>query len=204
MHLHEFALREMIEKHGCHTVILYGSRARGDWTEESDLDIVGIRKTGEKYRDARVFEGVFLDAFVYSEAEVIGHESEHLSLRGGKILVENEGMGSSLLNALDEIFSRGPKPLPLDEIQVRRVWIEKMLARISRGDIEGNFRRVWLQFDLLENYFAFRKLWYLGPKESFRWLSKNDPETLSAYEAVLRPNSTLAELTRLAELVLGH
>src|SRR5258707_8653048 len=32
--------------HGCHAVILYGSRARGDFQPTSDWDVVGIRETG--------------------------------------------------------------------------------------------------------------------------------------------------------------
>lgn len=43
---------ELIKKHRCHTVILYGSRARGDFTEQSDYDLMGVKKTGKKYRVA--------------------------------------------------------------------------------------------------------------------------------------------------------
>ena len=39
-------IRELIGNHGCHTVILYGSMARGDATECSDVDVLGIRETG--------------------------------------------------------------------------------------------------------------------------------------------------------------
>jgi predicted nucleotidyltransferase len=39
--------------YGCHTVILYGSRARGDATAESDYDVLGVRDSGEAIRDAR-------------------------------------------------------------------------------------------------------------------------------------------------------
>jgi hypothetical protein len=77
-----------------------------------------------------------------------------------------------------------------------------MLARIAKGDVEGNFRRAWLQHDLLENYFELRKLWYLGPKESLRWLAKHDPKTYALYERALAPNSKLADLENLADEVL--
>jgi predicted nucleotidyltransferase len=32
--------------HGCHAVILYGSRARGDFQSTSDWDVAGIREVG--------------------------------------------------------------------------------------------------------------------------------------------------------------
>ena len=35
---------DLKEKHHCHTVILYGSRARGDYTDTSDYDIAGFCK----------------------------------------------------------------------------------------------------------------------------------------------------------------
>ena len=38
------ALRVLADEYGCHTVILYGSRARGDATESSDLDITGCEE----------------------------------------------------------------------------------------------------------------------------------------------------------------
>lgn len=35
------------EGHGCHTVILYGSRARGDFNDSSDWDVIGFREVGQ-------------------------------------------------------------------------------------------------------------------------------------------------------------
>ena len=49
----EAITQELCDQHGCHTVILYGSRARGDATEASDYDILGIRDSGVSFRDAR-------------------------------------------------------------------------------------------------------------------------------------------------------
>jgi hypothetical protein len=51
--------------HGVHTLILYGSHARGDATPESDIDVAGFADVATTLRDARLWNGVFLDAFVY-------------------------------------------------------------------------------------------------------------------------------------------
>ena len=50
---------ELRATHGCHTFILYGSRARGDFTPSSDYDILGIRPSGVRccWRDPRPFQG---------------------------------------------------------------------------------------------------------------------------------------------------
>ena len=46
----EHALAEIIQTltidHSCHAVILYGSRARGDFQPTSDWDVAGIREAG--------------------------------------------------------------------------------------------------------------------------------------------------------------
>ena len=51
----------------CHTIILYGSRARGDFQPTSDYDIAGITSFGDKKWIARFDEThqVFLDIFIF-------------------------------------------------------------------------------------------------------------------------------------------
>ena len=63
-------VRTLTADHGCHAVILYGSRARGDFQPASDWDVAGIREAGATAprRVARAFGGAWLDAFVYGEA----------------------------------------------------------------------------------------------------------------------------------------
>ena len=198
----ELSLNDLVKKHGCHTVILYGSRSRGNWTDESDYDIMGFRDQGHKFRDARLIEGKYLDAFVYPVQDVTGHEEDFLRIRQGTVMLEKDGFGTALLLKLDQLFAAGPKQLPDDELQTIRVWIGKMLARIAKGDLEGNYRRAWLQYDLIESYFALRKKWYLGPKEGFRWLAENDSDALVLFDRALKPNSELVDLKHLAEKVL--
>ncbi len=198
----ESAFRRLVEVHRCHTVILYGSRSRGDFTDESDYDLVGFRDEGERFSDSYVLEGRFVDAWIYPTREVPGRELEFLRLRKGTILREKEGIGNRLLGALDQIFAKGPAALTDDKRNTLRVWIEKTLSRVERGDLESWYRRAWLQTDLLEAYFSLRTLWYLGPKEAFRWLQENDAEADSLFREALKPGSDLLALRRLAEKVL--
>jgi predicted nucleotidyltransferase len=57
----EQALAEIVQTltvdHGCYAVILYGSRARGDFQPTSDWDVAGIREAGAAapLRVARAF-----------------------------------------------------------------------------------------------------------------------------------------------------
>jgi predicted nucleotidyltransferase len=51
--------QDLQAKHQCHTIILYGSRARDEPTNTSDYDIIAIREQGEFERDCRVFDGFY-------------------------------------------------------------------------------------------------------------------------------------------------
>jgi hypothetical protein len=182
-------------------VILYGSRARGDATAESDYDVAGIRAGGPSVRDARPWRDSYLDAFIYPESAVATASEERLHWLGGRVLLEQEGLGRRLLAALATVEAAGPQPLAEDDAATRRVWLGKMVERAGRGDLEGHYRRAWLLFQALEDYFALRGRWYRGPKEGFAWLKAHDPETLAVFEAALAPDAPIAALRALAARV---
>ena len=102
MNVENRLVEELCTKHGCHTVILYGSRARGDFSEESDHDVLGVRADGPACRDARPWEGSFLDAFIYSEAALETLDDGMARLAGGKVLLERDGFGAELVASIQE------------------------------------------------------------------------------------------------------
>ena len=140
--------------HGVHALVLYGSRARGDATAESDVDVAGFADVAEPARDARLWSGLFLDAFVYPTARAEAPDVELLKLCGGRVLLDERGVARELLERVAALELRGPAPLSEGEQRMRRVWAKKMLARIRRGDVEGHYRRHWLLYQLLEDHFA--------------------------------------------------
>jgi predicted nucleotidyltransferase len=203
--LTESIIEELKTRHGCHTIILYGSRARDEHNDSSDYDVLGVRPAGEREHDAREFEGGYLDAFIYSEPALATLEPDMIRLRSGRVLLEKNGSGRQLIARANELFAAGPKPLPEQEARALRAWVVKTLSRISRGgpeDVEANYRRVWLLHDLLELYFKLRTQWYLGPKEALLWLRQNDPAAYAAFEAALRTDASRGALRVLADRVL--
>ena len=192
---------ELQGKHGCHTVILYGSRARGGATPASDYDVLGIRAEGPAFRDARVEDGAYLDLFVYPEAKVAEPDQELLRIRGGVALVQRAGFGDALLAKVDALYAAGPPAWAADEREASRAWGGKMLARAAQGDVEGDYRRALLHTQLLEDYFKARGLWYEGPKVAFAWLERHDPQTKSAFARALAPGAPLGASEYLAARV---
>lgn len=193
---------ELVSKYKCHTVILYGSRARGDVTPFSDYDVVGIRRKGKNLRVARKKKGFYLDLTILPEREFRKIGENFLYLKGAKVLFEKTKFGSRLIRKLDVAFLRPFIPLARDEIVVRRMWAYKMLERIKCGDVEALYRRSWLQMALLEDYFAFRGMRYCGSKEAFQWLRKFDKSVYRLFENSLKQPHSHVRLTNLVKVVV--
>ncbi|NDF13846.1 nucleotidyltransferase domain-containing protein [bacterium] len=189
-------------KFGCHTFILYGSRARGDAHERSDYDIAAFRDDVEPVREGRVIQGVYLDAWIYPASKAVNPDESLLQIRDGIVLEEREGLGTLALQKISAIHDAGPEPLAEWDREFRRVWIRKMIDRMAVGDIEGNFRRHWLLFELLENYFRFQSRWYSGPKVALRWLQENEPVVFDAFDCALRPSASDEDVLRHCKKVL--
>src|ERR1051325_5748152 len=130
--------------HGVHTLILYGSHARGDATSASDIDVAGFAEVPVTIRDARIWNGAFLDAFVYPTALAEAPDIDMLKLCGGRVLLDERQLAVPLLDRLEALDREGPPPLPESELQMRRVWARKMLVRVRQGDIEAHYRHHWL------------------------------------------------------------
>lgn len=189
-------------EHGAHTVILYGSWARGDATGESDVDLLLVRAHGPAARDARVLDGLYLDAFVYPESAVATPEPSLLRILGGRVLRESNGSGEALLRRVAELDRRGPAALPPDERAALLVWARKTLGRCrAHPGPEADYRRAHLLTQALEDYFSLRTLWFRGSKEAFAWLGRHDPRALAAFEAAMRRGAADDDLAALVEVV---
>jgi hypothetical protein len=195
---------ELTTAHAAHTVLLYGLRSDGSARADSDYDIAAFAPVDKSFRIARRLDGVYLDVFVYPEAVLLSPTEEYLKLRGCRIVMQRGTETEQFLSELDEVFRRGPRALPADEIEALKTWAHKMVARIERADPEGNYRRVWLLTALLEDYFHIRGLWYQGPKKSLRWLEQFDRPTYDAMCLALEPNAGNGVIATVVHLVAGQ
>lgn len=180
--------------YGCHTAILYGSRARDDWDAASDIDVIAFRDQGNSQRVAEKWNGILLDLFIHASHDA--PDPSWIRIGDGRVLFQANQFGDRVLQDIQTLTQGGPEQVPIAELLVRKVWAEKMLERSGKGDMEGNYRRHWLLFVLLEDYFAVRGQWYLGPKKSFRWLRETNGAHFDAFETALRPEASMADMQR--------
>jgi len=174
----------LMETYNCDTIILYGSYSKGDFTSESDVDIICFRDVEEELNDTSFFEGKQLDVWIKnSKEELIAQEFLHI--RDGKIIHDTESYGEVLLKSVRELFELGPPKSTLESKQFLVDWMNKMYIRSTKKDVEGTYRYFWLAKDVLEIYFEIKDLWYEGPKKSLKWLEMNDKEFYELYISVL-------------------
>lgn len=193
---------ELVSAHGVHTILLYGSRARGDATEESDIDVATFGPVATTLRDARLWNGLYLDAFVYPETVATAPLDEDLlKLQTARVLLDERGLAVPLLERIAERVRGGPTPITDDDRQMRIAWAHKTVERIRRGDLEAHYRAHQLLFQLLEDYYALRGRWYRGPKESFAAMRVDDPTTFALFERALAPAASLDAIAALVSAV---
>jgi hypothetical protein len=186
---------------GCHTTILYGSRARGDWDVASDIDVIAFRDAGEAVHVAHRWQEHFLDLFIFPTATK--PDTTWLRVHGGRVLFQRAKHGDDVLAAVETMFTAGPEVLGAIEVQTRRLWSEKMLARVEKGDPEGDYRRHWLLMALLEDYFALRGQWYFGPKRSLALLKSNKPEDYVVLCRAFNPSAPIEDIRAAVVMVIG-
>jgi uncharacterized protein len=195
----------LADRHGCTTVLLYGSTARGEDGPESDLDVLGFRDADGHENDTSGFQGRLLDAWIKPVADLRsavegGPEAREAFLHvvGGIPLADPEGL---LARLLAQVADEAAHPVPIDpnKREFLSSWCRKMVQRARKGDPEGDFRLHWLLTDGLSIAFQFMERRYPGPKAALRILSVEDPELHARFVEALRPGASLAAVERLLD-----
>lgn len=195
--------RVLVDRYGCHTVLLYGSRAHGDVRPGSDWDVLGVRAEGATVREVRPIGDGWLDAFVHDEAHFATLDEGSLRFLAGKVLVDARGFAAQLLVRVAAFERQGPPPLDQNEEATLRAWFPKTLERVRRDDTEARYRRAQLLVDALEAWFRLRGRWFRGPKQGLSQLAELDPGAYALFERALAPAATQDDLSALVGCVLG-
>ncbi|MFJ8526670.1 hypothetical protein [Bacillus sp. NPDC094106] len=52
-------------------------------------------------------------------------------------------------------------------------------------------------------YFSLKGIWYLGPKQSLKWLYENEREVYVLFDRVLGPNAEMENINQLVEHIMN-
>jgi len=203
---------ELVAEHHAVAAILYGSRARGAEHAASDVDLLLIVDDTTRTRDARRVMGpagsIDLDGWLKPRDL---SASEHMHLRGARVLHDPEGVAARLLADIDALHARGREPVAPDVRAALRVWADRMLARIAARDDPDPLVRAtarWRQaegiVELLADAYALRGWWYPGPGPALRELMTRAPELGQAFLAALEPDAAHATFVDLGERVFPN
>jgi hypothetical protein len=176
---------ELTRVHGCHTVILFGSRARGDGDAGSDVDLFCV---GEDVVDGplpRTIDGFDFDIWRADERSVEADLDEYLKIEDGMPLVQRARYGDALLGRIKQRVSAGPPSLSANERAQRLGWLSRMTARSDRDDDEARYRLIWLISELPRIRLELADRYWLGAKRSLVLLADLDPDFLALYRSAL-------------------
>ncbi|AJQ93164.1 nucleotidyltransferase domain-containing protein [Gynuella sunshinyii] len=192
----------LVRRHQALLVILYGSVARGDVTENSDIDIACFCQNPQVSQDVQTFEGSRLDAWIYDVAALDPQRNDFLRMGGGEILFNDGIDGVAFLTSVQARIIQGPGELQENTRNQLIEWSTNMLQRAGGDSVEAHFRRCWLPCELLEIYFQLRAMWYLGSKQSFKWLRDHDQESFVLFQQCYRFPGDMVLIERLVTRVI--
>lgn len=196
-------VRHIKDTYGGHTVILYGSRAQGTATLKSDYDIIVLQGSGIPAKNVRdLFQGVALDLHLLPDETVKDkYVSGYLSIvEGAAVLTQKENLGDRFIQNIQEVYNRGF--FTSDTIKQRIIDEIKMhLSKVENTTVGYYYQNLVLS-NLLEHYFTLRNIFYIGSRESFRWIKKNDLTTYELFEQAVKPGANLASTKALVERVI--
>jgi predicted nucleotidyltransferase len=185
-----------------HSVIVYGSVARGNATETSDIDIVCFVRGAARYPKAYLWNGRLLDLWIHP-VEDASSTDQFLKLHGGRTLFDTNDVGAELLRRVAEQLARPRARLEVAQQEHLHVWTWKMLDRASTPDIAGHHRRHWLLHDLPQIWCELTERHFLGPAETFTQMAVADGAAFDCLERALHPAASLPEIERAVAAVVG-
>jgi uncharacterized protein len=194
---------EVMRRHGAHTVLLYGSRAREEATPTSDVDLIALRESGGAARDVSPWRGLAFDVHVQDDADVEKLVTERApALAHARVLVERGGAGQAIVTRVRARLAEPPPAMGKDEWAALWAWGSKMHGRLRDPDPTfAAYRRAEVLRETLPAWAEVRRRWYVGAKPTLRRIRDEDPAFHAAYVAAARPGASLAEFDRLLDLV---
>jgi predicted nucleotidyltransferase len=191
------------------SVILFGSQARGDARQDSDIDLIvvcNLTRRGVEERDGQMFEIVYVTE---QEAGAFYTNNKDNCVRtweSAKILFDRDGSAERLQNIARGIKNTGKEKCTGDTLIHARFDALDLLRALSVTSVHDETTALFLLYgkisDLLTLYFDVRGLWTPAPKHLLQALQKQDTVLHGLVTSMYRTDIPVLQKIALAQEVI--
>lgn len=206
------------EKYGCHTLILYGSRALGTNKPDSDWDVLALNRGYEREYLHEQVEGVGeVNAYIFPEEDAIYKPQAPsgiyvprdylVRLRHGKVLMEYLDLGTKIVQMAKNTYEAGPAAMPEKLVgQIRYQWLHYWVGLIRQEAVApemARFVRHRMVNQCAESYFRLRQQWVPSEKDILPRIQQENPAVYQAIVQAMQPSASADDFTQMAEIILS-
>lgn len=182
----------LIDKYRPLAIVTYGSFCFGMNDAYSDFDCMIIVDQKCSSHDDTVIDGIPLDCFIFTKAEVLGEDLDtFLTVYDGNVVLDTDEIATDLKVRVRNYVAEH-SVIPDDEKKFIISWIQKTMRRVEKNDDEGNFRALAFLWESITDYFLLRDLFYFGSKKAVVYLKENDTVGYRLYHNAITERSNAA------------
>lgn len=206
------------DKFGCHTVILYGSRAIGTERPDSDWDVIGITSMGSRNFYHGNVDGVGdISAYIYNVEDVAYNAKTpsalytppviFVRLRQGKVLAQEDGIGDKIVSLARKMYAEGPPRFSKAWIAHFHYFLLEYGVGGLRSEIYDAMHKQFIRNEIMlpsiHLYFELRHMWRPYPRDILPYLKKTDSKAADLFEAAFAQDASIDALERWFKHVLA-
>lgn len=165
-------LNELRQDTEVKSVILFGSHARGNARENSDVDLIVIcneTKRGVQERNGQIFEIVYVTEPDAKNYYIANKDNAVRTWKTAEILHDSDGSAQRLKSFVFDIEKEGKKVIDEEKRDHLRFDIEDFIRALRVISVEDTVEARYLinlkLSQLLELYFDIKGLWKPAPKQ---------------------------------------
>lgn len=192
-----------------HSIILFGSQARGDARPESDIDLIVVcdeTKRGVEERNGQMFELVYV-----SESDAVQYYNAHKdgcvrTWESAKILFDRDGSAGRLQEVARRIKDAGKEKLSEEAVQHAKFDAVDLMCALTAKCANDETTALFLLYGkipgLVEAYYGVRGLWVPAPKHILRVLKENDATLYGLVADVYRTGMSTHEKIEVTKKII--
>jgi uncharacterized protein len=214
----EDCLRDyLVQRFGCTTIILYGSRATGLVNPTSDWDVFGLSpQLNEPTRfyecmpdlgevAAYLFPASMAQPFQPLHHFITQPAEQFCRLRLGRCFIDPYGIGERIIQQANEVWKAGPTPSAPYFVSQQLATLRKTLPQIfdQTQPVLSLRMRGEMFAILIRSIFIMRREWGMGTKQDILRLERDDPEIYSQLQHLTEATATQEDWEKLACKIYG-